>query len=199
MEAACIDSGGHHTQAVYDFCRARFARRVFAIKGIAGPNKPIWPKKATRNVAKKTNVFIIGVDQAKSVMQARLLIPPKADGTLGGPGFCHFPKLDVYDQAYFDGLTVEKAITKWKLGRPYKVWECPPGKRNEPWDNAVYGYAALKSTPVDIATRLRALNNANLRNASAPMTRSRRQAWVGNGAARSAVERKLETRQNNGY
>jgi phage terminase large subunit GpA-like protein len=159
IEAACIDSGGHHTQAVYDFCRARFARRVFAIKGIAGPNKPIWPKKATRNVAKKTNVFIIGVDQAKSVMQARLLIPPKADGTLGGPGFCHFPKSEVYDQAYFDGLTVEKAITKWKLGRPYKVWECPPGKRNEPWDNAVYGYAALKSTPVDIATRLRALNN----------------------------------------
>jgi phage terminase large subunit GpA-like protein len=76
IEAACVDSGGHHTQAVYDFCRPRFSRRVFAIKGIAGPNKPIWPKKATRNVAKKTDVFIIGVDQAKSVMQARLLIAP---------------------------------------------------------------------------------------------------------------------------
>lgn len=160
IEAACIDSGGHHTQAVYDFCRPKFARRVFAIKGIAGPNKPIWPKKATRNVAKKTNVFIIGVDQAKSVMQARLLIQPAADGTLGGPGFCHFPKLDVYDNAYFDGLTVEKAITKFKLGRPYKVWECPPGKRNEPWDNAVYSYAALKSTPINIAQRLADLNNA---------------------------------------
>lgn len=154
IEAACIDSGGHHTQAVYDFTRPRFARRVFAIKGIAGPNKPIWPKKATRNVAKKTDVFIIGVDQAKSVMQARLLI------TEPGAGFCHFPKLDVYDAAYFDGLTVEKCITKWKLGRPVKVWECPPGKRNEPWDNAVYSYAALKSTPVDIAARLAALNNA---------------------------------------
>lgn len=153
IEAACIDSGGHHTQAVYDFTRARFARRVFAIKGIAGPNKPIWPKKATRNVAKKTDVFIIGVDQAKAVMQARLLI------TEPGPGYCHFPKLDVYDPAYFDGLTVEKCITKWKLGRPYKVWECPPGKRNEPWDDAVYNYAALKSTPVDIAARLAALNN----------------------------------------
>jgi hypothetical protein len=30
------------------------------------------------------------------------------------------------------------------------VWECPDGKRNEPWDDAVYNYAALKSTPVDI-------------------------------------------------
>jgi phage terminase large subunit GpA-like protein len=161
VEAACIDSGGHHTQAVYDFCRARFNRRVFAIKGIAGPNKPIWPKKATRNMAKKTDVFIIGVDQAKSVMQARLLIPtPEGGAEDGGAGFCHFPRMDVYDHAYFDGLTVEKCLTKYKLGRPYKVWECPPGKRNEPWDNCVYGYAALKSTPVDIGARLASLNNA---------------------------------------
>jgi phage terminase large subunit GpA-like protein len=132
---------------------------VFAIKGIAGPNKPIWPKKATRNVAKKTDVFIIGVDQAKSVMQARLLIIAD-EPELGGPGYCHFPKMAVYDEAYFDGLTVEKCLTKFKQGRPYKVWECPPGKRNEPWDDAVYNYAALKSTPVDIKARLAALNNA---------------------------------------
>jgi phage terminase large subunit GpA-like protein len=131
----------------------RHSRRVFAIKGIAGPNKPIWPKKATRNVAKKTDVFIIGVDQAKSVMQARFLIAVE-DPAVGAPGYCHFPKLDVYDHAYFDGLTVEKAVTKYKQGRPYKVWVCPDGKRNEPWDNAVYNYAALKSTPVDIKARL---------------------------------------------
>jgi phage terminase large subunit GpA-like protein len=157
VEASCIDSGGHHTQAVYDFCRPRFHRRVFAIKGIAGPNKPIWPKKATRNVAKKTDVFIIGVDQAKSVMQARLLITAD-DPAVGAPGYCHFPKLDVYDHAYFDGLTVEKAVTKYKFGRPVKEWHCPDGKRNEPWDNCVYSYAALKSTPVDIRARLIALN-----------------------------------------
>jgi phage terminase large subunit GpA-like protein len=161
VEATCIDSGGHHTQAVYDFTRPRFSRRVFAIKGIAGPNKPIWPKKATRNVAKKTDVFIIGVDQAKSVMQARFLIPsPDGGAEVGGPGFCHFPRRDVYDEAYFAGLTVEKAITKYKQGHPYKVWVCPDGKRNEPWDNAVYAYAALKSTPVDIKARLAALHNA---------------------------------------
>jgi phage terminase large subunit GpA-like protein len=159
IEATCIDSGGHHTQAVYDFTRPRFSRRVFAIKGIGGPNKPIWPKKATRNVAKKTDVFVIGVDQAKSVMQARLLIAVE-DPVAGAPGYCHFPRADVYDQAYFAGLTVEKCLTKFKQGRPYKVWECPPGKRNEPWDNKIYNYAALKSTPVDIAARLAALNNA---------------------------------------
>jgi phage terminase large subunit GpA-like protein len=152
IEAACIDSGGHHTTAVYDFCRPRSPRRVFAIKGRGGPGIPIWPKKATRNVAKKTDVFVLGVDQAKSVVQARLMIAEP------GPGYCHFPKRDAYDPAYFDGLTVEKAITKYKFGRPFKVWECPPGKRNEPWDCRVYAYAALKSTTIDIAARLGALN-----------------------------------------
>jgi phage terminase large subunit GpA-like protein len=93
-----------------------------------GPDRPVWPKKATRNVAKKTDVFVIGVDQAKSVMAKRLMIMAK------GPGYCHFPQLEAYDEAYFDGLTVEKCLTKFKLGRPFKVWECPPGKRNEPWD-----------------------------------------------------------------
>jgi phage terminase large subunit GpA-like protein len=131
------------------------ARRVFAIKGRGGPGIPIWPKKATRNVAKKTDVFILGVDQAKSVVQARLMI-----AGAWAPGYCHFRSADAYDSAYFDGLTVEKAITKYKFGRPYKVWECPPGKRNEPWDCRVYAYAALKSTTIDIAARLSALNQA---------------------------------------
>lgn len=155
VEATCIDSGGHHTQAVYEFCRDRYHRRVFAIKGIAGPDRPIWPKKATRNVAKKTDVFLVGVDQAKSVMAKRLML------TAEGPGFCHYPKAEVYDSAYFDGLTVEKCITKYKHGRPYKVWECPEGKRNEPWDNCVYSYCALKSGTVDIGARLNALQQAD--------------------------------------
>jgi phage terminase large subunit GpA-like protein len=100
----------------------------------------------------------LGVDQAKSTMQARLMIGPDAAGNQGGPGYCHFPRRDAYDEAYFAGLTVEKAITKYKFGRPFKVWECPPGKRNEPWDCRIYAYAALKSTTIDIAGRLGALN-----------------------------------------
>jgi phage terminase large subunit GpA-like protein len=173
IEATCVDSGGHHTQAVYEFCRERSGRRVFAIKGIAGPDRPIWPKKATRNQAKKTDVWLVGVDQAKSVTAKRLMI------TVPGPAYCHFPQLDVYDEAYFAGLTVEKCITKFKHGRPFKVWECPEGKRNEPWDNAVYAYAAFKATPIDIAARLTALQQAaaakkaNPNNLSTPQVRAR--------------------------
>jgi phage terminase large subunit GpA-like protein len=148
ISTTCIDTGGHHTQAVHDFCRPRFSRRIFGIKGIGGPGRPIWPAKATKNLAKNTDTYILGVDQAKSAMQKRLLIKEH------GPGFCHFPKRYPYDERYFEQVTVEKAITKYKFGRPFKVWECPDGARNEAWDNMVYSYAALFSQIVDIGRRL---------------------------------------------
>jgi phage terminase large subunit GpA-like protein len=74
--------------------------------------------------------------------------------TKKGPGYCHFPKRYPYDEAYFEQATVEKAITKYKHGRPYKVWECKDGARNEAWDNIVYNYAAYFATGVDVARRL---------------------------------------------
>lgn len=148
ISTTCVDTGGHHTQAVHDFCRPRFNRRIFGIKGAAGPGRPIWPVKATKNQAKGTDTYILGVDQAKSAMQRRLMT--KEPGT----GYCHFPKRHPYDERYFAQVTVEKALTKYKFGKPYKVWECPDGARNEGWDNMVYSYAALFSQTVDIGRRL---------------------------------------------
>lgn len=153
-EATCVDSGDN-TTAVYDFCRPLFNRRVFAIKGpSSSAGKPIWPKKATRNAGKKIDVFLIGLDNAKADMQARLLLMEV------GPGYCHYPANDNYDEAYFKGLTIEKSVTKYKFGVPYREWHCPVGGRNEPWDCAIYAYAALKSCVVDIGARLRAMRAA---------------------------------------
>lgn len=148
IAATCIDSGGHHTQAVHNFCGPRTSRKVYAIKGVGGPGKKIWPDKATKNVAKKTDTYLLGVDQAKSAMQRRLMI------SAPGPGFCHFPKRMPYDKYYFDMLTVEKAVTKYKFGIPYKEWSCPDGARNEAWDCAIYNYAAYVSSSVDVSRRL---------------------------------------------
>ncbi len=144
IEAACVDSGGHHTQAVYDFCRPRAGRRVWAIKGAAGA-RPIWPEKATKNAAKRVNVFILGVDTAKDLIYKRLTIAEP------GPGYCHFPKR--YGESYFDGLTAEKAVTKYRNGFPYRVWEKPAGGRNEPLDCRVYALAARLSLKVDLPRR----------------------------------------------
>lgn len=151
IEAACLDSG-NNTQAVYDFCRPRFYRRVFAVKGRSQSiGHPIWPKKASRNAGKKIDVFLLGLDNAKADMQARLMLRE------AGPGYCHYPLNDAYDEAYFAGLTIEKAVTKYKFGIPYREWHCPDGGRNEPWDCAIYAYAALKSLTINISHRLAGL------------------------------------------
>lgn len=153
-EAVCVDSG-YHTTAVYDFVRPLSANRVFATKGFSNSiGKPIWPKKATRNAAKKADVFMLGLDNAKSNMQSMLMKKEV------GPGYCHFPINDAYDENYFTGLTIEKSVTKYKFGIPYREWHCPDGARNEPWDCRIYAYAALKSCVVNISARLQGMRNA---------------------------------------
>lgn len=137
--AACIDSGGHHTQRVYDFAKARLGRKIWAIKGEsarAGQRSPVWPTKrpSARNKASFRPV-IIGVNAAKDVIRARLHLEA------AGPGYMHFP-VD-RDINYFAQLTSERLITKLANGQKYRVWELPGGRANEALDCRVYAYAAL--------------------------------------------------------
>ena len=160
IDTTCVDSG-YETTRVYDFCRPRAARRVFAIKGPSNSvNRPIWPKTPTRNTAKQTDVYLLGLDNAKMVMQ-RLLMQKER-----GPGFCHFPKTERYDENYFNGLTIEKCVTRYKFGRPFREWHTPDGGRNEPWDCRIYAYAARVSSPVNVERRLADLNSAVTKNAA---------------------------------
>lgn len=147
VAVTCVDSG-FMTQAVHEYCRPRFGWGVRAIKGVQGPGRPIWPKKATKNQAKNTDTFIVGVDTAKQAMQTRLLIREI------GPGYCHFPKRSSYNEDHFAQMTAEKAITKYKNGHAFKVWEKPDSARNEVWDCCVYNYAALFASGVNVAARV---------------------------------------------
>jgi len=134
IEAACIDSGGHHTLAVYDYCRDRQRRRIFAIKGRAGAI-PIWPRRPGRANKGRVPLFTVGVDSAKETIYARLAVTPP------GPGTMHFP-LD-RDVVYFEQLTAERCVTRYVKGFPKREWVKDPGRRNEALDCRVYAYAAL--------------------------------------------------------
>ena len=134
--ATCVDSGGHHTQEVYAFCREHQSRRVYAIKGAAGAGRTVWPRLATR-AKKGGKVFVIGVDAAKDTVYSRLRIQKQ------GPGYCHFPK--ERDDAWIAGLISETVITKYSNGFPVREYKLRPGARNEPLDCRVYAYAALCS------------------------------------------------------
>ncbi len=139
VAAACIDSAGHSTSAVYDYVRTRAALRRLAIVGRRNNQtpRPIWNARPRRNNKGKIPLFVVGVDTAKEQIYGRLRIQT------AGPGFCHFPP--DRPEAYFKGLTIERFERKMVRGRLELSWHCPEGARNEPLDCRVYATAALHS------------------------------------------------------
>ena len=134
LEAACLDTGGHHTLAAYAFCRGKERRRIWAIKGGSG-KRPIWPKRPSRANKGKVNLFTLGVDAAKEALFARLKKAPPGAGTL------HFP-LD-RDAPYFEQLTAERKRTRYVKGFAQPFWWKPDNRRNEALDCRVYAMAGL--------------------------------------------------------
>jgi phage terminase large subunit GpA-like protein len=133
VRAACVDSGGHHTNSVYNYVRPREGKRIFAIKGVGGEGKPLVGKPGRNNIG-KIKLFPIGVDTAKDVLFSRMRIAEP------GPGYMHFP-LSRSDE-YFRQLTAEKLVTRYHKGFARREWvKIRP--RNEALDVRVYAMAAL--------------------------------------------------------
>ena len=86
--------------------------------------------------SRAVQLFAVGVDEAKGLLYARLRLREP------GPGYCHFPISGAYDVRYFDGLTAEKAVTRYRKGRPHREW-VKLRERNEQLDCRVYAMAAL--------------------------------------------------------
>jgi len=137
MNLACVGvDSGHRAKVVYNFCKSRFHRRIFPVKGKSG-----WGQGYIRRPKKPNEhgvmLFLIFVDEIKSKIYSYLKL--KAPG----PGYCHFPVKDVYDKNYFKSLTSEKLVTKHERGKKRLLWELPAGHRNEALDCRCYGLAAL--------------------------------------------------------
>lgn len=138
IAAACMDSGGHFTMEVYDFCKAREHRRIFAIKGRGEDNVP-YIGNPSRNNRKKAALFPIGVSIGKERIFSFLKVQDP------GPGYCHFP-LDSekgYDEAYFKGLTAEERKKRFVKGQAKYEW-VKKYARNEPLDCRNYAMAAME-------------------------------------------------------
>lgn len=141
---ACMDSGGHFTNQVYKFCKMRFNRKVFAIKG-SNDSAAAYIQKPTKNNREQAYLFTLGVDTGKSLLLQRLKLEEE------GPGYCHFPKEDGrgYDEQFFKGITAEKQVLVYKKGRPFFEWRLKDAgqhKRNEALDCRNYATAAIEIT-----------------------------------------------------
>jgi phage terminase large subunit GpA-like protein len=137
--AAGIDSGGHHADEVYHFCRVRETRNIIAIKGDNMHGKPIiTPPKRTKhpNPRAKGHPYMVGVFAAKDILSARLRLQEP------GPGFIHFPVR--FEMPFFEQLCVERKVVRYIHGRRMEDWQNPGKKRNEAWDLEVYNLSVLR-------------------------------------------------------
>lgn len=132
LSIACmtVDSG-NWTEHVYRYCKERQTRRVFAVKGFAGP-RPIVdrPKPKGRS---KTLLYDVGVDTVKSIIYQHLQIP-KSDVAVAG--CMHFNQECDYE--YFQSLTSEKLVLRKGKHAWVKI------RANEILDVWVYNHAAYK-------------------------------------------------------
>lgn len=152
----CIDSGGHRANVVYKFCKARSARRVYAIRGQGGADVP-YIKRPTKNNREQAQLFTLGVDTGKSILLDRLkveLVDDEGNDLDCAPGYCHFPKERErgYSAEYFKGLTAEHQILKYKNGHAVFEWRIKDSahKRNEALDCRNYATAAIEISNVPL-------------------------------------------------
>ena len=140
MKISCsfVDSGGHHAEEVYRFCKRlqKQGHRIYPIKGASTYGKPII-SKPTRNNRARVMMFSIGTDTAKDTIFARLKLEH------GEEGFCHFPI--TYEEDYFKQLTSEKLVYRYERGRTVRKYiKKTESARNEALDCRVYAYSALR-------------------------------------------------------
>jgi len=177
ITCVAVDSGGHHSEQVYRFCRARIDRRIFAVRGGSERGKPVVGRPSVNN-RYRAKLFTLCVDTGKEIVYSRLRI-----GT-PGPGYCHLPEW--IDEEYVAQLTAEKAVRKWKKNKgTVREW-IKTRERNEALDLEVYCLAALYILGPAFVRSLPERAAALCRNAEAPVQRdrppalptARRSGWV---------------------
>jgi phage terminase large subunit GpA-like protein len=141
IACVCVDSGGHHTQMVYEYCSKRAVRGVFAIKGVSQAAKPLIGRPSKNN-RYKLRLYPVGSDTAKEVIYSRLRIMEP------GAGYFHFPM--ERDREYFLQLTAEKQVLRFVKGVSKREW-IKTRSRNEVLDCTVYALAAFKLLNADLA------------------------------------------------
>lgn len=127
VQSAIIDSGdGGITDLVYKFCTPRFNRKIMAGKGVSGTRPFVQASKSAKGV----HLFLIGVDEIKSHLMARL----SRGETI------KFSKS--LEPVWYEQLTCERRVLRYHKGMPVRRFERKPGTRNEALDCFVYGFAA---------------------------------------------------------
>lgn len=151
IHASGIDTGGHHTQAVYSFVDEHAGRghRIFALKGRSGREKHIKDGAGkveidSRGKKRKRSLILwqVGTNMAKDLLYGRLQIERP------GPGYMHF-STDATSE-YFAQMAGEARVERATAGGKESRWTALR-KRVEAWDCTVY--AVWVETHLDLAKK----------------------------------------------
>ncbi|MBH0311324.1 phage terminase large subunit family protein [Alcaligenes faecalis] len=134
--ATAIDTGGHHSHAVYEYARKNRARRVYAIRGRPTGEKHIkdgvtqvdidWRGK---RVKKGVRLWYVGTNMAKDLLFGRLKVEEP------GRGYVHLAA-DMSEEWFRQFAAEVRAVRRTAFGSR-SVWT-PIRKRNEVLDCCVY-------------------------------------------------------------
>lgn len=141
--AVCIDSGGHHTDEVYQFTRLRRWRNVLAVKGSSRRGRPVVAQRPSkvdvtsrgRTEKQGAELWMIGTDTAKDWIYNRYHLEE-------GPGALHF-SADLPDD-FFDQCVAERKVVRFVKGFRRIDWVKAKSERNEGLDLMVYNLAAAQ-------------------------------------------------------
>jgi phage terminase large subunit GpA-like protein len=163
IDAAGVDAGdGGMFDTVMRFCAARAGRRVFATKGVSGFSRPSFKASAAlKNRSEK--LYLLGVDSLKAVIFERLKRGQSIKFS------------DTLDASYFEGIASERLVTKFSRGRPVKMFEMVPGRRNETLDCLVGNHGVRQGLALNLAVREASLR---LEPQSAQPPRVMRSKWM---------------------
>lgn len=138
VEATGIDTGGHHTHAVYAFVRAGRVRRAMALKGASTPGRAILGRPSLQDVnhrgkliKKGVALYSVGTDTAKHLLYNRLHGDAEKDPSERKVRFSNQLEIGYYDQLVAEAYNPRA-----------NRWEKKKGKRNEALDTWIYALAA---------------------------------------------------------
>lgn len=136
ISGAAIDTRGHKTHAVYNFCAKHQRRKVFAVAGRSGREKHIRDGASKVDIDWKGRLrkhglvlWWVGTNHAKDLLYGRLQL------TSPGPGYLHFSQ--ELPEEFFKQFTGEARTTRRTVRGDESTWT-PVRKRVEAWDCSVY-------------------------------------------------------------
>lgn len=132
----CIDSG-YLADDVYRWCKRMGTRWAIPVKGSSQRGKPVHAFPRRPKTKQRVYLTEVGTDTAKDILFGRL------EATTPGPGYCHWPATDAYDEEYFLQLTGEHRKKFVHKGRVHFEW-VPHHRAVEALDVRVYNLAAVR-------------------------------------------------------